>query len=212
MAEHTLTGVVEEVPVGWLRPWPEQLRTITPERLAELKLGLRDDPEMLWARPLLVLHDGTVVGGNQRLRAVRELGWERVPVVVANLGWERARLWALRDNASYGVWEEEALGQLLAELAAGGVDLALTGFRSGELDRLLAGFQPDADPDDAPPPPVEPESVPGEIYRLGPHRLLNLRPLAGEEPLQLPPLRRVAASPGVACHERSSGPAFWTLS
>jgi DNA modification methylase len=172
MAEHGLIGVVEEVPVGWLRPWPEQLRTISPERLAELKLGLRDDPEMLWARPLLVLPDGTVVGGNQRLRAVRELGWERVPVVVAELGWERARLWALRDNAAYGVWEEEALGQLLAELAAGGVDLALTGFGSSELDRLLAGFRPDADPDDAPPPPVEPESVPGETYRLGPHRLL----------------------------------------
>jgi DNA modification methylase len=127
---------------------------------------------MLRARPLIVLPDGTVVGGNQRLRAVRELGWKRVPVVVADLDWQRARLWALRDNAAYGVWEEKALGELLAELAGDGVDLALTGFGSGDLDRLLAGFGQDANPDDAPSPPAEPESVPGEIYPLGLHWLL----------------------------------------
>jgi DNA modification methylase len=127
---------------------------------------------MLWARPLIALPDGTVVCGNQRLRAAVELGWETIPTVVADLDPERAQLWALRDNAAYGEWDEPALSELLAELAAGGVDLALTGFETVDLDRLLAGLQPEADPDEAPPLPEAAESVPGEVYELGPHRLV----------------------------------------
>jgi hypothetical protein len=78
---------------------------------------------MLQARPLLALPDGTVIAGNQRLRAARELGWQTIPVVTVSLERERARLWALRDNNSYGEWEEQALAELLAELGEGGVDL-----------------------------------------------------------------------------------------
>jgi DNA modification methylase len=127
---------------------------------------------MLRARPLIALPDGTVVAGNQRLMALRELGWATVPVVVADISWERARVWALRDNAAYGEWDEHALAELLQELSADGVDLVLTGFEPVELDRLLSGFKPTVDPDDAPPLPEEADSVPGEIYALGPHRLL----------------------------------------
>ena len=43
---------------------------------------------------------------------------------------------------------------LLAELSAGGVDLALSGFASSDLDRILASLQPPKDPDDAPSLPV----------------------------------------------------------
>jgi DNA modification methylase len=128
---------------------------------------------MLWARPLVALPDGTVVMGNQRLLAARELGWATIPVLYAELDPQRARVWALRDNNAYGEWEELALAALLDELAGGGVELALTGFESGELDRLLALMTPPADPDQAPPlPEGEPESSPGELYELGPHRLL----------------------------------------
>ncbi len=127
---------------------------------------------MLWARPLIALLDGTVVCGNQRLRAAIELGWETIPTIFVNLEPERARLWALRDNAAYGEWDEDTLAELLDELAEGGVDLALTGLDTRELDRLLAGFEKPIDTDDAPEPPSVPDSVPGETYALGPHRLL----------------------------------------
>src|SRR5207244_5941955 len=99
---------------------------------------LLEDREMLAARPLLALPDGTVFAGNQRLRAARELGWRTIPVLTVELEWGRARLWALRDNNPYGEWDEPLLAELLAELAADGVDLALAGFGSADLDRLLA--------------------------------------------------------------------------
>src|SRR5881392_3291954 len=163
---------VVELPLERLRPWPENPRTIRPERLEQLKQALSDDREMLQARPLIALPDGTVIAGNQRLRAARELGWATIPVITVALEPERARLWALRDNNPYGDWDEPALAELLAELAAGGVDLALSGFAGGEIDRLLAGIEAASDPDDAPPLPAgEPESEPGRIHDLGPHRL-----------------------------------------
>jgi ParB-like chromosome segregation protein Spo0J len=162
---------LEEARLDRLRCWPHNPRTIRPERLEQLKRALADDPEMLRARPLLALPDGTVIAGNQRLRAARELGWQTIPVITVSLERERARLWALRDNNLYGEWEEQALAELLAELGEGGVDLALSGFADRELERLLAGIEPAADPDEAPPLPGEPESELGRIYQLGPHRL-----------------------------------------
>jgi ParB-like chromosome segregation protein Spo0J len=164
-------SALAELPLERLRCWPENPRRIRPERLEQLKRALADDPEMLLARPLLALPDGTVIAGNQRLRAARELGWQTIPVITVELDRERARLWALRDNNPYGEWDEPALAELLAELGAGGVELALAGFADRELERLLAGIEPAADPEEAPPLPGEPESELGRIYQLGPHRL-----------------------------------------
>jgi DNA modification methylase len=161
-----------EVPLELLRPWPGNPRRISEARLEDLKRALLEDREMLAARPLLALADGTVFAGNQRLRAARELGWTTIPVLIVELEWERARLWALRDNNPYGDWDEPALAELLAELGAGGVDLALAGFASADLDRLLAELPTVRDADEAPPLPAKPESRPGELYELGPHRLL----------------------------------------
>jgi ParB/Sulfiredoxin domain len=164
---------VVEVPLSRLRPWSGNPRTITEARLADLKRALEADREMLWARPLLALPDGTVIGGNQRLVAARELGWRTIPVLTVDLDPARAKLWGLRDNAAYGDWDEGALAELLAELDAGGIDLALAGFASGDLDRILEGLPGVNDPDEVPDLPLgTPESRVGEIYELGESRLL----------------------------------------
>jgi ParB-like chromosome segregation protein Spo0J len=100
----------------------------------DLRRSLEADPEMLWARPLVALPDGTVVYGNQRLRAAQEAGWDSIPAVVVDLTPERARIWALRDNNAWGEWDEPVLAELLAELEGEGVDLSLTGFESRTID------------------------------------------------------------------------------
>jgi DNA methylase/ParB-like nuclease domain len=160
-----------ELPLRGLRPWPENPRSIRPDRLADLKKALEADREMLKARPLVALPDGTVICGNQRLLAAQELGWHTLPVITVELDRQRARLWALRDNSSYGAWNEAALAPLLAELKLEGVELALTGFADRDLDRILAGLAGPVEPDEAPLPTAEPDSQPGTIYELGPHRL-----------------------------------------
>src|SRR5439155_23823774 len=131
------------------------------DRLDDLKQALRADPEMLTARPLLALPDGTVICGNQRLYAAQELGWQTIPVITVDLDPQRARLWALRDNNPYGHWNEPQLAELLAELSADGVELALSGFAGRDLDQILAGISPRGDLDQLPDlAPERPDSRP----------------------------------------------------
>src|SRR5438477_5442044 len=86
-----IVSAVSEQPLERLRCWPENPRTIRPERLEQLKRALAAEPEMLQARPLLALPDGTVIAGNQRRRAARPLGWPPLPVVTGEPDPERAR-------------------------------------------------------------------------------------------------------------------------
>ena len=88
-------GCVQELALERLRQWPRNPRRIDAGRLDQLKRALAEDPEMLWARPLVALPDGTVVCGNQRLLAARELGWETIPALTVDLDPTRARLWAV---------------------------------------------------------------------------------------------------------------------
>lgn len=174
---------------------PENPRRISRRRLDELKAALESSPEMLDARPLIALPDGRVIGGNMRLRAAAELGWERIPTVVVDLDEQTARMWALRDNAAYGEWEEPALAEMLANLDLAGQDLSLTGFSSTELDRLLRSVQaePSVDPDAVPEVPAEPTTRDGELWALGDHLLLcgdatvpsSLDRLMGAEPARM---------------------------
>jgi len=140
---------VVDAPVAELHENEENPRTIAEPSLDALAKSLEADPAMLQARPLIALPDGTVIAGNMRLRAAKALGWETVPTMYVDLDPQRARLWLLRDNNLYGEWEEEALTAMLAELAAADVDLLLTGFGQGELDRLLDSLAADEPrPDD----------------------------------------------------------------
>lgn len=161
------------MPLSKLRPAPGNPRRIRPERLEQLKRALEADREMLAVRPLVALPDGTVVMGNQRLRAAQELGWKSIPCVTVELDAERARLWMLRDNQGYGEWDEEPLAALLAELAEQGADLDLAGFAERELVQFMASTRGGlTDPDELPEPPKKPRSRRGEVYELGPHRLM----------------------------------------
>jgi DNA modification methylase len=166
-------GAVVEVELARLHEWSKNPRRISQERLEQLKHALIADRSMLFARPLICLLDGTVIAGNMRLRAARELGWDTIPVVFVDLSRDVARVWALRDNNAYGEWDEPKLAEILGDLAVRNVDLALAGFGDGDLDRILAHLEPAADPDDAPELGLgPPESEPGAIYELGEHRLL----------------------------------------
>ena len=83
-----LSGVargVREVALDELRLWSENPRRISEDRLAQLMRTLAEDREMLRARPLIALPDGTVIAGNQRLLAAQRLRWSTIPTIVVDL-------------------------------------------------------------------------------------------------------------------------------
>jgi DNA modification methylase len=130
-------------------------------------------PEFLDLRPILATADGTVYGGNQRLRAAMQLGWAEVPAIIADIPEQLARERALKDNNNWGEWQEDDLAALVYDLGQQGADLATLGFDDKELTRLLDSVGALGEADDVvPEPPAGPITRPGDLWLLGPHRLL----------------------------------------
>ena len=164
---------IRDVLLSDLKINQENPRAIRPERLEDLKASLVADRDMLSARPVIAAPDGTVIAGNMRVVAARELGWDTIPVVTVDLDNERARLWMLKDNQSYGDWVEDEVGALLQELARTDVDLNLTGFAPEEIDRLLEATTAavEHDPDWVPQAP-DAKAKAGDVWALGQHRVM----------------------------------------
>lgn len=137
---------IETLPLDMLRPAPYNPRQdLEPDdpRYRKLRRSLRRfglvEP-LVWNR-----RTGHVVGGHQRLKILRELGWEQVPVAVVDLDLdhERALNVMLNNRAAQSDWDVTRLRQVLEELEASPlVKLADTGFSPGDLDLLRERLQP----------------------------------------------------------------------
>ena len=104
------------------------------------------------------------------------MGLDKVPVRFLDLDPAQARALALADNrlGEVAEWNDEMLSEVLAELEAESIDLDGLGWSDEELDEFLNITAPTkADPDEAPPSIAnEVFSALGEVYELGPHRLV----------------------------------------
>lgn len=153
-------------------PWNP--RSIAPRALAGLGESIRRFglvQPIIWNRAT-----GHVVGGHQRLKALSEQGVVETDVVVVDLPEmeEKALNVALNSSAIAGEWTPDAL-PLLDEIAAQMPDLAtallLSDLRIAIRD-LLPGARDQLEEDEVPPLPDHPSTKPGDLYRLGRHRLL----------------------------------------
>lgn len=134
---------VETVPIGDLKLWAENPRYIRRDRLDNLKESINADPDFMWRRPILALGDGTIYGGNQRYRACTELGWKTVPVLYADIPWEEAQERALKDNNTWGDWDDDSLATLVQGLARQDSErVKYLGFGEMELATILQHAQP----------------------------------------------------------------------
>lgn len=102
-------GKVEYVEVELLKANPNNPRKIDEAELQKLMRSMREFPEMLEARPIVVNADMVVLGGNQRLKAAREIGLEKVPVYVATWDEVKNRRFIVQDNISAGEWDIQLL-------------------------------------------------------------------------------------------------------
>jgi len=103
-----------------LKPNPDNPRYITEEKFEALKRSIRDFPEMMALRPMVVDEQGTVLGGNMRLKALAELGYEDIPaawvVKAKDLTEEQRREFVIKDNIGFGAWDWEAIGNEWSDL------------------------------------------------------------------------------------------------
>lgn len=158
-------------PVSDLIPYARNARTHSEAQVALIAGSIR---EFGFCNPVLVDGESGVIAGHGRLLAARQLGMDRVPVIeLGHLSDAQRRAYILADNrlAEQAGWDRDLLALEVGELGDLGIGLADLGFEAGEIDALL---KPEADPREEATPevPENPVTRPGDLWVLGPHRLL----------------------------------------
>ena len=88
---------------------PNNPRLIKDDKFLKLVKSIKDFPEMLDIRPIVVNKDMIILGGNMRYKACKEAGLKEVPIIVTDLTEEQQREFLIKDNTSGGEWDFEML-------------------------------------------------------------------------------------------------------
>lgn len=145
---------------------PNNPRLIKDDKFIKLVQSIKDLPQMLDIRPIVVNSEMVVLGGNMRLKACKEAGLKEVPVIIANnLTEEQQREFLIKDNVSGGEWDWNILANEwdAEQLENWGLDIP--DFESKELEAEEDDF-------DAPEGGIETDIVLGDLFEIGEHRLL----------------------------------------
>ena len=99
---------MEKLNIAAIKPNEENPRFITDAKFKKLVKSIKDFPEMLEARPLVIDEDNVVLGGNMRLKALKSAGIFEIPVKRVE-GWtaEQKKEFIIKDNLGYGEWDWE---------------------------------------------------------------------------------------------------------
>lgn len=157
--------IIEKIKIADLKLNPNNPRIIKDEKFKKLVKSIKDFPEMLNIRPIVVNKDMIILGGNMRYKACKEAGIKEIPIVIADLTEDKQREFLIKDNTSGGEWDWEVLANEWnsEDLEAWGLDIP-----AFEVDEVLEATEDDFDAT----PPEVPKTVLGDLYEIGEHRLL----------------------------------------
>jgi DNA modification methylase len=172
------TENIEVLPVGQLKPYPHNARTHSRKQIRQIAESIR---RFGFTNPVLIDDAGQIIAGHGRVEAAKLIGLAGVPTLkISHLSEVDKRAYILADNrlAEKAGWDREILGIELQALIDLDFPVELTGFETSDIDILLddaaeASGGATGPEDDVPPPPSgEAVSRSGDIWMVGPHRLL----------------------------------------
>ena len=149
---------------------------------SQIKQIIKSITEFGFNNPILIDERGEIIAGHGRYIAAKEMGLNTVPTItLSHLNEKQKRAYRLADNkiAENGGWNLELL-QLeikdLEQICAGDLDIRITGFNDAELDQIInLGDTVPADPKANHIPFISEDeivSVLGDIWQIGPHRII----------------------------------------
>jgi DNA modification methylase len=156
---------IEWVKTKDIVPNTENPRIIKDDKFKKLVQSIKDFPEMLEIRPIVVNNEMMILGGNMRLKAIQEIGIKEVPIIKAeNLTEQQQREFLIKDNVGFGEWDWDALANDWdpAELNEWGLDVP--NMHLTELEAEDDNFE---EPEN-----IETDIVLGDLFEIGEHRLL----------------------------------------
>jgi site-specific DNA-methyltransferase (adenine-specific) len=156
--------MIQNVPINTVKANPNNPRIIKDDKFAKLVKSINEFPQMLNLRPIVVNDDMVVLGGNMRLKACKEAGLKEIPIIKASeLTEQQQKEFIVKDNVGYGEWDWDDLANNwdVNELTEWGLDIP--DFKTED----------EAQEDDYEiPEHLRTDIVLGDLFEIGPHRLL----------------------------------------
>jgi DNA modification methylase len=144
---------------------PNNPRLIKDDKFKKLVKSIQDFPDMLNVRPIVVNKDMVVLGGNMRLKAIKEAGIKEINVDIVDWNEQQQKEFIVKDNVGYGEWDWNDLANNWdsEELTDWGLDIP--NFDANVLEAEEDDF---AVPDGG----IKTDIVLGDLFEIGEHRLL----------------------------------------
>jgi len=157
-------------PIARPQPYPKNARKWSQSAIEKIAASIR---EFGWVQPIVCDAFDVIVIGHLRLEGAKFLGLTEVPVhVAANLTPAQIKALRIADNRLHeeADWIDDMLNEELLDLKGFDFDLGLTGFDAREVSKRID--TPDEAEDEVPPVPIAPVTRLGDLWLLGPHRVL----------------------------------------
>lgn len=93
--------------------------------------------EFGYVTPIIINSNFNVIGGHQRLKVLKELGYVEVECVVVDLDQNKEKALNIALNKISGDWDNDKLEELLENLESENFDLSITGFNDDEIEKIF---------------------------------------------------------------------------
>ena len=155
---------IKVVKISEIKSNPNNPRIIKDDKFKKLVESIKDFPEMANVRPIVVNTDMIVLGGNMRLKAMKEVGWKEAPIQIVDWDEQKQKEFIVKDNVGFGEWDWDDLANNwnVEELTEWGLDIP--NFELGKIEAGDDGFDM--------PEEVKTDIVLGDFFLIGPHKLL----------------------------------------
>ena len=117
--------MIKKVKISEVKPNPNNPRLIKDDKFKKLVKSIQEFPDMLNVRPIVVNKDMIVLGGNMRLKAIKEAGHTEVAIEIVDWTEQQQKEFIVKDNVGYGEWDWSDLANNWdsEELTDWGVDI-----------------------------------------------------------------------------------------
>ena len=155
-----------------IKPNPNNPRVLRDDKFQKLKQSITEFPKMLSLRPMVIDENNVVLGGNMRLRALQELGFNDIDEAwvkrSSDLTEEEKKRFIIADNVAFGEWDWDMLAN-----DWNGEDLESWGLDVPQFDTVESeDLEAIEDDYDMPEGGIETDIVIGDFFQIGEHRLL----------------------------------------
>tara|TARA_B100000497_G_C7666043_1_gene401593 strand:- start:1295 stop:1825 length:531 start_codon:yes stop_codon:yes gene_type:complete len=101
---------IQKVSISSIKENDANPRFINKHKFQKLVNSVKEFPEMLSLRPIVVDKDNIILGGNMRYKACKEIGLKEVYIIQAgDLDEKKAQEFIIKDNVGFGEWDWDVL-------------------------------------------------------------------------------------------------------